>query len=79
MREQVRCLVCPKCRGNLRTSRRNGVQIDQCETCRGMFLDRGELERLISAESSYFGARPTPSAPMSSSVPPLRTDPGGAA
>ncbi len=43
-------LICPKCRGEMRTYERNGVLVDQCEECRGIFLDRGELERLIDAE-----------------------------
>ena len=43
-------LTCPKCRGEMRTYERNGVLIDQCEECRGIFLDRGELEQLLDAE-----------------------------
>ena len=43
-------LICPKCRGEMRTYERNGVVIDQCEECRGVFLDRGELEQLLDAE-----------------------------
>lgn len=43
-------LICPKCRGEMRTYERNGVLVDQCEECRGIFLDRGELERLLDAE-----------------------------
>jgi uncharacterized protein len=43
-------LICPKCRGAMRSYERNGVVIDHCEECRGIFLDRGELERLIDAE-----------------------------
>jgi Zn-finger nucleic acid-binding protein len=43
-------LTCPKCRGEMRTYERNGILIDQCEECRGIFLDRGELEQLLDAE-----------------------------
>lgn len=43
-------LICPKCRGEMRTYERTGVVIDQCEECRGVFLDRGELEQLLDAE-----------------------------
>jgi Zn-finger nucleic acid-binding protein len=50
-------LICLKCRGRMRTYKRNGITIDQCTACHGIFLDRGELERLIGAESSYLGAR----------------------
>jgi uncharacterized protein len=32
---------------------RNGVVVDQCVDCRGIFLDRGELERLAEAESRW--------------------------
>jgi uncharacterized protein len=42
-------LICPKCRGEMHTYERNGVLIDQCDGCRGIFLDRGEIERLIVA------------------------------
>lgn len=35
---------------------RNGVTIDQCTGCRGIFLDRGELERLADAEGAYYKA-----------------------
>lgn len=28
--------------------------VDQCTGCRGVFLDRGELERLIDAENAYY-------------------------
>lgn len=48
-------MTCPKCGSTMRTYGRNGITIDQCTTCHGIFLDRGELEQLISAESSYLG------------------------
>jgi Zn-finger nucleic acid-binding protein len=32
---------------------RNGVQVDQCTACKGIFLDRGELERLVAAEGTW--------------------------
>jgi uncharacterized protein len=41
----------------MRTHKRNGVTIEQCNKCHGIFLDRGELEQLIGAESSFLGAR----------------------
>ena len=46
-------LTCPKCHGPMRTYERNGVHVDQCTECRGIFLDRGELDRLIDAENAY--------------------------
>jgi uncharacterized protein len=44
-------LTCPKCRGDMRTYERSGIVVDQCVECRGIFLDRGELERLMDAEA----------------------------
>ena len=46
-------LVCPKCQGRMRTYERSGVTVDQCADCRGIFLDRGELERLVDAEQGW--------------------------
>jgi uncharacterized protein len=55
-------MTCPKCGGDMRTYERNGVHVDQCSDCRGLFLDRGELERLVDAEGSFYRE---PSAPRS--------------
>jgi len=49
-------MTCPKCGAEMRMYERNGVTVDQCTGCRGVFLDRGELERLIDAEGSYYGS-----------------------
>jgi uncharacterized protein len=40
----------------MRKHRRNSVTIEQCRRCHGIFLDRGELEQLIGAESSFLGS-----------------------
>ncbi|WP_432843656.1 zf-TFIIB domain-containing protein [Dactylosporangium sp. CA-092794] len=50
-------MTCPKCRGEMRQFERGGVTVDQCLECRGIFLDRGELEHLIDAEQSWHGGR----------------------
>jgi Zn-finger nucleic acid-binding protein len=55
-------VICPKCQSLLKTVDKNGIHIDQCEGCRGIFLDRGELEQIAGAESSYYGGRPAPPA-----------------
>ena len=49
-------LTCPKCGGERRSYERNGITVEQCAECRGVFLDRGELERLIDAEAAYTAA-----------------------
>jgi Zn-finger nucleic acid-binding protein len=44
----------------MRSYERNGVTVDQCSDCRGLFLDRGELERLTEAESAFHQEPPAP-------------------
>ncbi len=54
MNGATQTLACPKCGGAMRSYERNGVTVDQCTECRGIFLDRGELDRLIDAENSHY-------------------------
>lgn len=54
MPETLSTLRCPKCAGAMRSYERSGVVIDQCSDCRGVFLDRGELDRLIAAEERAY-------------------------
>ena len=42
-------LLCPNCNVSTQPVDRSGVQFDMCPTCRGVWLDRGELEKLMSA------------------------------
>jgi len=53
-------LLCPKCHNIMYRYERNGVHVDSCDGCGGLFLDRGELEHLIQAEAAYYGATPAP-------------------
>ena len=62
-------MTCPKCQGEMRAYERNGIQVDQCTECRGLFLDRGELEHLAQAESSFYGAGQPAAAPPSAPAP----------
>ncbi|MFH9739501.1 zf-TFIIB domain-containing protein [Streptomyces roseolus] len=55
-------MQCPKCHAAMHTYNRNGVQIEQCSGCRGIFLDYGELEALTRLESQW-QAPPAPPAP----------------
>jgi uncharacterized protein len=43
---------CPVCNIALVMSERQGVEIDYCPTCRGIWLDRGELDRIIERSAS---------------------------
>ena len=40
-------LLCPACRVSLVMSERSGIEIDYCPQCRGIWLDRGELDKII--------------------------------
>jgi uncharacterized protein len=53
-------LVCPKCRGAMRTYERNGIHLEQCDSCRGIFLDFGELESLTRLEARISQPPPGP-------------------
>ncbi|GAA3349769.1 hypothetical protein GCM10020358_73150 [Amorphoplanes nipponensis] len=69
-------MTCPKCRGEMRVYERSGVTIDQCTECRGIFLDRGELEKLFDAEANW-NSRQASSAPRPAQAPPMAPQPGG--
>ncbi|PZR33031.1 zf-TFIIB domain-containing protein [Caulobacter segnis] len=43
-------LMCPNCDGSMQTVQRAGVEFDMCPRCRGVWLDRGELEKLMTLE-----------------------------
>ena len=44
-------MKCPVCKDvTLLMSEKNGVEIDYCPECRGIWLDRGELEKIIGQE-----------------------------
>ncbi len=51
---------CPKCDASMRSYERNGITIDQCTGCRGIFLDRGELEHLLDAEAKFASSSSEP-------------------
>ena len=59
-------MACPIDGTTLVMSERQGIEIDYCPSCRGVWLDRGELERLVDAESTYYeraAERPSPRTP----------------
>ncbi|QES40533.1 zf-TFIIB domain containing protein [Streptomyces venezuelae] len=56
-------MQCPKCHAPMHTYNRNGVQIEQCSGCRGIFLDYGELESLTRLEAQWGQQAPPPPAP----------------
>ncbi len=50
-------MKCPVCSVDLTMSERQGVEIDYCPQCRGVWLDRGELDKII--ERSEAATTPT--------------------
>ena len=50
---QKSAINCPKCDGTLLELTHEGVQIDRCNKCNGVWLDAGELERLTSQEEQH--------------------------
>lgn len=66
---------CPKCRAMMRTYNRNGVQIEQCDSCRGIFLDYGELESLAQLEGRWSQQAPPPPPPPPPGMPPMAPPP----
>ena len=51
-------MKCPVCKDTtLLMSERQGVEIDYCPECRGVWLDRGELDKLIAGEEKAYADR----------------------
>jgi len=46
-------LICPACRVDLVMSDRQGIEIDYCPKCRGVWLDRGELDKIIERSAAH--------------------------
>ncbi len=55
-------MECPTDGATLVMSERSGIEIDYCPTCRGVWLDRGELDKII--ERSYAQAAPAAPPPQ---------------
>lgn len=57
-------LMCPNDNAAMQTLDRDGVQFDMCPTCRGVWLDRGELEKLMAAATQEGRASAPQAAPQ---------------
>ena len=53
-------MQCPNDGAVLQMSERQGVEIDYCPTCRGVWLDRGELDKLIERSEAWSASPPPP-------------------
>lgn len=46
-------MKCPRCLVDLVLSDRQGIEIDYCPQCRGVWLDRGELDKITERAARY--------------------------
>lgn len=71
-------MQCPVCDVTLSISSREGVEIDFCPQCRGVWLDRGELDKVIERASAVLAAaRAEPPQPVDTGyreAPPRRDE-----
>lgn len=52
-------MKCPNCKDStLAISERNGIEIDYCPECRGVWLDRGELDKILERSREASAERP---------------------
>ena len=62
---EAAAMSCPVCKVPLVMSERQGVEIDYCPQCRGVWLDRGELDKIVERA----GAESQPAVPPQRSAP----------
>lgn len=62
-------MKCPTCNINLVMTDRQGVEIDYCPQCRGVWLDRGELDKIIERSASATVSPPPQQQPQSYQQP----------
>ena len=73
-------MACPVDGATLVMSERQGIEIDYCPTCRGVWLDRGELDKIIERSGAVdVPVAPPPPQPQAQgwSAPPTQHQPYG--
>ena len=63
--DQMAGMPCPVCKVPLTMADRQGIEIDYCPQCRGVWLDRGELDKIIERS----GTQSPAAAPVPQSAP----------
>ena len=71
--EDVAAMQCPVCQTPLSMSDRQGIEIDYCPQCRGVWLDRGELDKIIERSAPQAAPAPVP-APAPPTAPQQRRE-----
>lgn len=73
-------MLCPTCQVDLIVAERQNVEIDYCPKCRGVWLDRGELDKIIERSAQYSQPEPRqapqPVQPMPQQPYPTAPQPG---
>lgn len=67
-------MKCPKDGAVLQIADRQGVEIDYCPECRGVWLDRGELDKIIERVAAYEQGSAAPPIPQQVPSPPPQRD-----
>ena len=49
-------MKCPNCNETLLITERQGIEIDYCPTCRGVWLDKGELDKIVDRSGGKEGS-----------------------
>ncbi len=65
-------MQCPSCKVDLVMTERQNIEIDYCPKCRGVWLDRGELDKILERGAQ----QPVPVAPPAAHTPPGPAHPG---
>ena len=50
-------MKCPNCNETLVMADRNGVEIDYCPNCRGVWLDKGELDKILERAGDFYSKK----------------------
>jgi Zn-finger nucleic acid-binding protein len=74
---EVAAMQCPVCRVPLAMSDRQGIEIDYCPQCRGVWLDRGELDKIVERSAPQAPAAPAAPPPQHQPSAPLHQHGGG--
>lgn len=53
-------MQCPACQIDLALAERQGIEIDYCPKCRGVWLDRGELDKIVERSAAASAPEPAP-------------------
>ena len=70
-------MQCPNDKADLVMTDRQGVEIDYCPKCRGVWLDRGELDKIIERGAAQAPAGPAPQAYQEPNYPSQQYDKHG--